>query len=291
MVYLGKIADRALTGILSSIQMFAHILLPERCCGCGRELAWSSAPKEAAPGPSKGAAPVSRARLCGSCWSELDFIDAPLCRVSGDPLPFSPVPAENGELEAVSAEVLSRRPAFTSARSAVRYGLVARRLVGQLKYGDRTDLAPLFASWLTRCGADMLGQADFIMPVPLHGGRLFQRRYNQAGEIGRHVARMNGVVFLADSLRRVKRTRSQIGLSAGARRRNVAGAFQLKDGEGARLLGKVVVLIDDVRTTGATVEACARVLAAHGVAAVHVLCVARVVPGEEEIISPLEMLA
>jgi predicted amidophosphoribosyltransferase len=83
----------------------------------------------------------------------------------------------------------------------------------------------------------------------------------------------------------VKRTRSQIGLSAGARRRNVAGAFQLKEGEGARLLGKVVVLIDDVRTTGATAEACARVLAAHGVQAVHVLSVARVVPGEEEIIS------
>lgn len=283
MAYLSKIADRALTGILSAIQVFAHILLPERCCGCGGELAGSF--------PSREGSPVSRARLCGSCWSELDFIDAPLCRVSGDPLPFSPVPAENGELELVSAEVLSRRPAFTSARAAVRYGPVARRLVGQLKYGDRTDLAPLFASWLTRCGAEMLAQADFIMPVPLHGARLFQRRYNQAGEIGRHVARMNGVVFLADSLRRVKRTRSQIGLSAGARRRNVAGAFQLKDGEGTRLLGKVVVLIDDVRTTGATVEACARVLAAHGVAAVHVLCVARVVPGEEETISPLEMLA
>lgn len=277
MTYLSKKADQALSGTVSLMRVIAQILLPERCCGCGRELVRSSA--------SGGVGAVSRARLCGTCWSALDFIDAPLCPVSGDPFPFSDALPETGEGEILSAEVLARRPAFTSARAAVRYGPVARRLVGHLKYGDRTDLAPLFASWLMRCGAEMLAQADFIVPVPLHGWRLFHRRYNQAGEISRHVARMSGVVFLPDSLRRVKRTRSQIGLSAGARRRNVAGAFQLKAGDGAQLLGKVVVLIDDVRTTGATVEACARVLGAHGVHAVHVLSVARVVPGEEEIIS------
>jgi ComF family protein len=277
MAYFSEKTDHALSRLVSMAQMLGQILLPERCCGCGKELVRASDAGQVVF--------AARARLCGECWSELDFIDAPLCPISGDPFPFADAMQENGEAQAVSAEVLARRPAFTSARAAVRYGAVARRLVGQLKYGDRTDLAPLFASWLMRCGAEVLAEADFVVPVPLHGGRLFLRRYNQAGEIGRHVARLSQVAFLPDSLRRVKRTRSQIGLSAGARRRNVAGAFQLKEGEGARLLGKVVVLIDDVRTTGATAEACARVLAAHGVQAVHVLSVARVVPGEEEIIS------
>src|SRR5262249_11720195 len=133
-------------------------------------------------------------------------------------------------------------------------------LILQFKHGDRTELAGLFAGWIARSAVDLLGEADAVVPVPLHPLRLLRRRYNQAAEIARPLARRAGLEYLPDVLVRARRTDSQGGKSGSGRRRNVAGAFQVPPARAKQVKGRRVLLIDDVMTTGATAEACAKAL-------------------------------
>lgn len=233
----------------------ADLLLPPRCLSC-------SAPV------------LGDMQICGDCWKALQFIEAPLCDVSGVPFPF-----DAGE-GALSGEVMARRPIYSRARAALRYDGASGRLVSRLKYGDRLEAVPLFARWMVRAGRPLIEGADIITPVPLHVTRLFQRRFNQSAELARVIGRLSGVPVAPDLLMRTRATRAQVGLSASARRRNVAGVFALTPGHGDKVREKRVLLIDDVITTGATAEACARTLVAEGALSVDILALARVVPGE-----------
>ena len=114
------------------------------------------------------------------------------------------------------------------------------------------------------------------MPVPLHAGRLLRRRFNQAAELSRHLSRLSGVPYRPLALVRVKATRSQIGLGAKARADNVRGAFKVRENRQAEIAGRRVLLVDDVYTTGSTVESAARALKRAGASAVDVLTFARV---------------
>ncbi len=237
-------------------QWVSNLLLPPRCVSCSAPL-WGET------------------QVCGACWRDLTFIDAPLCPVSGIPFPFDPGPG------AVSGEVLAHPPAFGRARAALKYDGVCGRLVSRLKYGDRLEAVPLFAKWMVRAGRALLDEADLIVPVPLHRARLFQRRFNQSAELARGVSHLSRVPCAPDLLIRTRATRAQVGLSAAARRRNVSGAFALTPGNGEKVVGKHLLLIDDVLTTGATLEACAKRLGAEGALSVDVLTLARVVPQDE----------
>ena len=161
----------------------------------------------------------------------------------------------------------------------MRYGEVSRRLVVGFKHGDRTHAAPAFGRWLARAGAELLGDADIVAPVPLHWRRLFRRRYNQSAELARALARLSGVAALPDGLARTRQTPTQGGLNRRQRRTNVRDAFAVPARHQARIAGKHAIVIDDVMTTGATVEACAAALLDAGAAKVDVLCLARVEVG------------
>lgn len=208
--------------------------------------------------------------LCPDCWEEADFLGPPWCFCCG--LPFELQMPEG----ALCGACLRDPPVFTRARAAMAYDDLSRRMILGLKYGDRADMAPAFAEWLGRAGHDLILDADWITPVPLHWMRLFRRRFNQAAELARLTAREHDRPYAPDMLLRRKRKQSQAGLSASQRRRNVQGVFTLNPRWKERVKGQRVLLIDDVFTTGATVTACTKVLKRSGAAAVDVLTLARV---------------
>ena len=230
------------------------LVLPPRCVGCGQGLVG---------GAEAGA-------LCAGCWSAIAFLAPPFCRRCGYPFEV-----ELGADELCPA-CRTAPPVFDRARAVFRYDAGSRALLLSFKHADRTDLAPAFGRWLARAGAELLAEADLVTPVPLHWTRLFARRYNQAGLLAQAAARQAGRPFRPDLLIRRRKTAPQ---SAGraARARNVAGAFQVPPGRRPLVEGRRVLLVDDVRTTGATLEACARALKAAGASGVDVLTLAMVV--------------
>ncbi|THD60947.1 ComF family protein [Phenylobacterium sp.] len=211
---------------------------------------------------------VMAAGLSAEAWSRIQFLDGPVCDGCGAPFEF--------DIGSRCAACLAQPRAFDAARAACLYDETSREPILKLKHGDRTDLAPLFARWLSRAAQPLIEEADAIAPVPLHPSRLLSRRYNQAAEIARPLSRMTGVPYLPDALVRRRATDTQGGKSGVCRKRNVAGAFEVPGRRAWRVAGKRVLLIDDVMTTGATAEGCARALKAAGAVRVDVAAVARV---------------
>jgi ComF family protein len=208
--------------------------------------------------------------LCASCWSEVSFIRPPLCDVLGIPLPF-----DTGE-RTVSAAAAARQPPYDHARAVAHFSGAMRTLVHQFKYADRHDARALFGRWLAESGRELLPGADLIVPVPLARLRLLTRRFNQAAILAQELSRRTGLPVAPHVLRRTRATPSQVGLTQDQRRRNVAGAFEVPKNRRAAVAGRRVLLVDDVITTGATVEACARALKRAGAASVDVLVLAMV---------------
>jgi ComF family protein len=211
--------------------------------------------------------------LCPRCWGAMRFIERPFCERLGTPFEH-----DLGQ-GLISPQAMADPPAFSRARAVARFeDGPARTLVHRLKYSDRAELARPIASWMTRAGADVLADADLVTPVPLHLMRLWRRRFNQAAALATEISRHTGKPCDLSALRRVKATRSQVGLSRAQRAENVQGAFRIADG--AQVRGLNVVLVDDVLTSGATANAATRALLRAGAKRVDLLVFARVVTGE-----------
>ena len=208
--------------------------------------------------------------LTALAWSRISFIEAPVCDGCGAPFDFDLGPG----VRCIACQ--SRTPAFDRARAACLYNEHSRDLILKLKYADRLDLSPLLARWLARGAADILVGADAVVPVPLHPWRLLKRRYNQAAEVARPLARQTGLAYWPDAVIRKRATETQGGKSGAGRRRNVAGVFAVPDRWRRRIEGRRIILVDDVLTTGATAEGCARALKGAGAAQVDVAVIARV---------------
>jgi len=227
-------------------------LLPPRCMLCGEMVD--------EPG-----------RLCATCWPSLDFIAEPLCPCCGTPFAM---PMPGGLL---CAACLARPPHYRRARAALIYGRGGRDLVLRFKRADRTDLAAGLAGLMRQAGGPLLAETDLILPVPLHPGRLWRRRYNQSALLAQALGRLAAKPVLLDALVRLRPTPSLGGLNRQERKRALAGAIRVAPRRRSALAGKAVLLVDDVFTTGATSNACIRALQAAGVAAVDVLTLTRVV--------------
>src|SRR5450631_1065840 len=189
--------------------------------------------------------PVAGEGVCAACWAKLSFIAQPYCPRLGIPFVYDPGPG------LLSMEAIADPPAYARARAAVRYDDVARTLVHALKYQDRTDLAPAMGRWMARAGRELLGEADALVPVPLHWRRGWARRYNQSGALATVIGRQAGVSIAGNVLKRVRPTLQQTGLSRTERARNVQGAFQVATERRGEVKGRRLLVIDDVLTSGA----------------------------------------
>ena len=221
-------------------------------------------PRDFAERPAQGPG------LAADAFLKISFLDDPVCDGCGIPFEF-----DQG-IGALCPACMARPRAFARARAACLYDEGSRDLILRFKHADRPDLAKLFQQWISRAARDLIVDADAVVPVPLHPLRLLSRRYNQAAEIARPLARQAGLIYLPDSLQRGRATASQGGRSGSGRRRNVAGAFVVPPGYQRQIKGRRILLIDDVLTTGATAEACAKALLKAGARAVDVAVVARV---------------
>ena len=211
--------------------------------------------------------------LCANCFKGLQPISAPLCPVLGLPFSVSLGP------DALSAEALADPPPFARARAAVVYNDVARTLVSRLKYGDRPELARFCARLMAGAGHELWAGNPILVPVPLHPARQRERRYNQSAELAQALGAITGLSVDPLLVRRIRKTRQQVGLSQDGRQRNVSGAFAVHPDMLARSQGRRVVLVDDVYTTGATTKAVTRALLKGGAHSVDVMSFARVVIG------------
>ena len=239
-----------------SLQKLADIIVPPACPVCHGDL------------PSDDG-------LCVLCWQGLEFLRAPLCAISGMPLQVDLGP------DTLSLPVQINPPPYARARAAFVYKGSAAALVKRLKFGDRPELAAWLARFMVAAADGVLTGDAVLVPVPLHRRRLFLRRFNQAAELCRGIQALSGHAIAFEAVKRVKPTRRQIGLTRAGRKRNLAGAFYVPPDMRPQIKGRTLVLVDDVLTTGATVEALARILKRAGAARIHVLTLARVVMPEQ----------
>ncbi|HWT13676.1 MAG TPA: ComF family protein [Allosphingosinicella sp.] len=228
--------------------------LPPRCPGCG---AVTGEPH----------------RFCLRCWSLLVFLGAPCCARCALPFDFAQ------GADAVCAGCLAAPPSFDRLRAAVAYGEIPRKVALKLKYGGRPGVAETIARFMERHLDAPAG--TILAPVPLHRWRIWKRGYNQAALIASALARRAGLEARLDLLERVKATPPLKGMGPKERRDAVRGAFRVAPRHKGNVRGRRIILIDDVYTSGATVNGCARILKRAGAAEIGVLTWARVVRGAE----------
>lgn len=242
---LARLSGRVSRTVLDAV-------LPPRCLKCGDVLSTAQG-------------------LCPDCWRKLTWLAAPCCACCGQPFPF-----DAGE-GALCGACLQKRPAYDRARAVFRYDDESRDLVIGLKHADRTETVPALAGWMSRAGAGLLESAELIVPVPLHWTRLATRRFNQAALLAQAIGRTAGLPVLPQALLRRRATRSQGHLGRLARFRNVKGAIAVAERHATTVTNRRILLIDDVITTGATIESAAKALISAGARQVDVLALAKVV--------------
>ncbi len=209
--------------------------------------------------------------FCPACWQKLRFIGAPQCSRCGIPFELTVGDAM------VCPDCLSAPPRWQQARAAVVYDEASRPLVLGFKHADQTHLSGALARLMLQAGRSVLTGSDLIAPVPLHRSRLFRRCYNQSALLAALLARAAQKPVQQDLLQRRRATQPQASLNAKERARNVRAAFAVTPRHATRVTGKTVLLIDDVLTTGATVNDCCRALQEGGAVAINVLTFARTI--------------
>lgn len=230
------------------ILLLFDVVYPPRCVACRAEVAAAHS-------------------FCYTCFSKVRMISEPACDCCGEPFDFA---VEKG---ALCGKCMSEPPPYDQAKSVMVYDDASKRLITTFKYSDRTSLAIFLSQLMATRGQELVSTCDMIIPVPLHWRRLLSRRYNQSYLLARRLSKQAKKRHAANLLRRIRYTAQQTGLSRTERDRNVRGAFKVSKPD--QVKDKTILLVDDVLTTGATIEACARALKKSGAAKVYVLTAAR----------------
>lgn len=254
---LRKAALRARFALRASLRGLIGIIYPPTCIAC-----------QAATGEAQA--------LCPACWRGIGFIERPYCERLGTPFPVDLGPG------LLSPAAIADPPVFARARAVCRFEGTARELVHRLKYGDRVELSLTLGRMMAQAGRELAADDDLVLPVPLHRTRLWRRRFNQAAALARVVSRETGLPLAGNALTRIRRTRQQVGLTRTQRADNLQGAFHVPVAMRGVVEGRRILLVDDVLTTGATVNAASRALLRAGASAVDVLTFARVVTDGRE---------
>jgi len=248
-------------GVAAALDAVLSVVFAPVCAACDRPLEC----------PTRG--PV-----CEPCWHSILPLTPPLCDACGDPLatwrtadtPHHPG-GPQGPHYTRCTRCRRQKRQIVITRAIGSYEGALRAIVHAFKYDGRRSLAPRLGELMKVRGAVVLAGAEIVVPVPLHPSRRRERGFDQAADLARHVG-----LPVVRALGRIRPTAVQASLPAGRRHANVRDAFALAPAA-TRLRGRVVVLVDDVSTTGATLEACARALSAAGPREIRALTAARVV--------------
>ncbi len=207
--------------------------------------------------------------FCSDCWQKLEFISQPKCKICSHPFEV-----EIKLLQPICSRCLVKKPSFDSVVTIFRYNDVMRKTIGDLKYRDQTFLAKKFAVILERKIKSEIEDCDILCAVPLHIKRLRERKFNQAAIIARIVCKKK---FIPDLLRRVSNTIPQVQLQKKQREKNLKKAFLVNKKYHKMVNGKKILLLDDVITTGATLDNCAKILKKFGAREVVVATIAKTI--------------
>ena len=240
------------TQLLGMLQLLADTIYPPRCPSCRAYVA-------------------ADGNFCSSCFAALRMIDAPFCACCGIPFVIA------AEADTRCPSCLDSPPEFHTARAALVYDGISAPLVTALKFHDQWAGLPRYVQMMLRAGASTLDGADMLVPVPLHWRRLWHRKFNQSALLAYALAKQTQIPCRTDMLQRVRYTKPQMRMTRAERLKNVRTAFAVPAAAHDMLQQKVVVLVDDVVTTGATVNACAKALKQAGASEVRVLALARTV--------------
>jgi ComF family protein len=234
------------------LRSILDLILPVSCSYCGGPLGASGIP-----------------RFCSSCWADFSPLRGPACTRCGRPFDSPEALSHSPDHECGGCR--KSPPAFDQALSIGHFEGPLREAIHQFKYRPCRALGPLLGTWMAeRVG--LLPGVDAIMPVPLHPKRLRRRGFNQSLLLAHRISAKHGIALSYDNLARIRPTRPQVELTGADRVKNVAGAFALH--RPGAVDGRSILLIDDVFTTGATMNECAKVLAAAGAATVSALTLA-----------------
>ena len=230
-------------------QKFLNTIFPKTCLICNKIISGGS--------------------FCIKDWNRLHFLQKPACDICFQPFEF-----KVGD-QMVCGKCLQKRPKYFKALAVLNYDETSKTLITKFKYFDQTNLAKYFAELMFKQAKEILSNIDFVAPVPLHKFRIIKRKYNQSALLAKNIGVLSDKKVLVDLLIRTKNNKPQALLSQKARKKNVAGIFTVRKKYSEEIRGKSILLIDDVITTGATMESCCKALKQYDISKIYVLTLAK----------------
>lgn len=229
------------------VRYFVNLLYPCRC-PCCRKI-------------------VNNDSFCDKCWKKLIFIEKPTCSICGEPLDIK----TNYDL--LCANCVNKKHYFNKVMSIFIYNSTVAKSIYRLKFNEKVFLSKFFSNFMIKIIKDF--DIDYITAVPMHKSRLKERGYNQSLLLARDISNKISINVLEDLILKIKNTSPQTKLSIKKRRTNLRSVFKINENYKNCIKGKNILIVDDVFTTGTTVDECAKVLKMNGVCRVYVITIAR----------------